>query len=67
MAGGVSDRQQDESVFVFRSLEGFWPPGIPIHWIVGVLEEIGTGLVGEAVGLWGHADLVAGVLVARVN
>jgi hypothetical protein len=49
VAGGVADGEQDRLVFARRFGERLWPPGPPIHRIVLVLEEIGTGFASEAV------------------
>ncbi len=35
------------------ALEGLRPPGIPIDRIVGVLQQVGAGFVGELIG---HKD-----------
>jgi hypothetical protein len=51
MAGGIADGKEDGFVFLFRADEGFLSPGIPIHRVVGVLEQIGTFLVDQPVGV----------------
>ena len=50
VAGGVADAEEDGLVFVAGLLEGFRPPGEPVDGVVGVLEEVGAGFVGESVG-----------------
>ena len=51
MAGAVADAHDDQ--FVLRSC--FFPrlfrPRSPVHRVVGVLQEVGAGLVDEGVGL----------------
>ena len=49
VTGGVSDREEDRFVLVARAGERLLAPRVPIHRIVGVLEEIGAGLAREAV------------------
>ena len=38
-----------------RLVQGLVAPGIPVHGVVGVLEQVGAGLVDQAVGMcmWG--------------
>ena len=49
VAGRVADREQDGLVLARRALERFAAPGIPVDRVVGVLQEIGAGSVGELV------------------
>ena len=44
MAGRIADAEQDGFIFVFGPLQGFLSPRIPVHGVVGVLQEIGAGL-----------------------
>ncbi len=50
VAGRVADREQDRLVLASRSLERLGPPRVPVDRVLGVLEEVGAGLVREAVG-----------------
>ena len=50
VAGGVADAEEDGLVFRAGFFEGFGAPREPVDGIVGVLEEVGAGLVGESVG-----------------
>ncbi len=52
VASGVADRQEDGLVLGTRFREGLFAPGKPVDRIVGVLEQVGAGFAGEAVG--GH-------------
>ena len=63
VAGGVADAEQDRLVFRLRAPEGFLPPRMPVHRVVGVLEEVGAGgldqpvrVLGDGGGL-GHGGL----------
>ncbi len=49
VARGVADAQKNRFVLALRSLERFRSPRVPVDGVPGVLEEIGAGLVGEAV------------------
>ena len=50
MAGRVADRKKDRFVFVASALQRLFTPRIPIHGVLGVLQEVGTGFVSEAIG-----------------
>ena len=50
VAGRVADRDQHRLVLGFRASEGLLAPRIPVDGVVLVLQEVGAGLVGEAVG-----------------
>ena len=54
----IADGQEDRPVQQPRSRECVGSPGVPIHRILGVLEEVRTGLPGQAVG---HDRMVPGV------
>lgn len=64
MAGGIADREENRPL-QFRGLrQRFRSPGIPIHRVIGVLQEIGTSLLYEAIrlaagGCAGHARTVS--------
>jgi hypothetical protein len=51
VARRIADAQQDRLVFGARSGQRFLAPGIPVHRIVGMLQQIWTGFVDQAVGL----------------
>lgn len=48
----------EEYWFIFRncSCKGFWPPRIPIYWVMGVLKEVGGFLLYQFIGIFmfGH-------------
>ncbi len=54
VAGRVTDGKQDRFVLLPRQGERLRAPGVPVHRIVGVLLEVGTGFLGETVGHEGH-------------
>jgi hypothetical protein len=41
----IADGKKDGSIQFLRFPEGFFPPGIPVYWVVSVLEEVGAGFV----------------------
>ena len=49
VAGRVADREQDRLVLGAGLREGLLAPRVPVDRVVGVLEEVRAGLVGEAV------------------
>ena len=49
VAGGVADREQDRLGGSARALERLRAPGMPVHGVRGVLQEIGAGLAREPV------------------
>jgi hypothetical protein len=49
MTGSISNAQKDWPVLISCLLQRFLTPGVPGHWIVGMLEQIGAGLVFEFV------------------
>ena len=53
MAGAVPDAEKDGFVLNFGLLQSFPSPGVPVHWIVRVLQEIGAGLAPQMVA---HRD-----------
>ena len=40
VAGGITDADQNRLLLCSRPLEGFGSPSVPIHGVVGMLEEI---------------------------
>jgi hypothetical protein len=51
MTGGVTDGNEDGFVLFFGPLESVLTPGVPVHRIVGVLEEVRTLFVDQPVGV----------------
>ncbi len=49
VAGGIADRQQDRPVGALGLGERRLAPRPPMHGVVGVLQQIGTGLGGQAI------------------
>ena len=63
VAGRVADGYQDGFIFFSCSRQSFWTPGVPIHGVVRVLQQVGTLGMKESVGGHGKfrvevADLV---------
>jgi hypothetical protein len=52
VAGGVADAEEDGFVFLTGAGEGFLAPGIPIHRIVLVLEQVGRFFARQPVGVF---------------
>jgi hypothetical protein len=50
VAGGVAHGEEDGLILTFRGCEGFFAPGVPVHGVVGVLEEVGALFGEETVG-----------------
>ena len=44
VAGGVADREQDRPVLPPRPLQRLLAPRVPVHRVVGVLQQVGAGL-----------------------
>src|SRR5439155_3118970 len=53
VARGIPDRQEDQLVFLLGLLERLGAPGVPVGGVVGVHQEVGALLLGEAVGVLG--------------
>ena len=51
VTGAVPDREKDRQVLAPRLRERLLPPGIPVDGVVGVQQQVGAGLPGEAVGI----------------
>ena len=49
VAGGISDGEENGTVFFFRELQRFLPPGVPVDRVVGVLQQVGAGFVKESI------------------
>jgi hypothetical protein len=52
VTGGVADRQEDRLILLFGDSESLLPPRIPIHGVVGVLQQVGALLVLKTVQGW---------------
>src|SRR5262249_47369861 len=50
-ARAVADGEEDKLFLLLRLLERLRPPGVPVHGVVGVLEQVGADLAGQPVGL----------------
>jgi len=49
MAGGITNGKKDGLVLCPSLLKGFLTPRVPVHRIIGVLEEVGTDLVYQSI------------------
>src|SRR5438105_3551956 len=49
VARAIADREKDELAFLPGFREGLTTPGMPVHGIVGMHEEIGARFAGEPV------------------
>ena len=59
MTGRITDAQKDWFILALRFVKGFFAPRKPVHRIMRVLEEIGAGLMGQAVGVFMVHDVIA--------
>jgi hypothetical protein len=59
MTGAIAHAQQDRPVFGTGFRQRFLAPGIPVHRVVGVLPQVGTGFVDQTIGMlvFGHYAL----------
>ncbi len=55
VAGGITDTHQYRQVFLTSLLKRFFTPGMPVHRIVGMLQQIRTALEKQAIGIAGPA------------
>ena len=55
VAGRVADRQEDRAVVRLRAGQRLRAPRVPVDRVVRVLEQVGAGLLGQAIG---HARMV---------
>src|SRR5262249_49730643 len=49
VTGGLADREQDRRALWLCRRQRLRPPGLPVHWVVLVLEQVGAGLAIEVV------------------
>ena len=57
VAGGIADRQQDRPVGALGLGERRLAPRPPMHGVVGMLQQVGTGLGGQAIAALCHGVL----------
>jgi hypothetical protein len=50
VAGGIANTEEHRFVFILCLLKGFIAPGIPVHRIMGMLQEVRGFLSGQTVG-----------------
>ena len=50
VTGGVADAEENRFVITLRLLERLAAPWKPVDRIVGVLEQVRTGFLGESIG-----------------
>ncbi len=51
VAGAIADADEQQSVRVAGQLQSLIAPRVPLHRVVGMLQQIGTRLVNEVVGV----------------
>jgi hypothetical protein len=51
VTGGIANGQKYGLIFLLRLLKRLISPGIPIHGIIGMLQQIGAFLMDEPIGL----------------
>jgi hypothetical protein len=51
VASGIPDGKKNGFVLLLSSAQSFLAPGIPVHRIIGMLEEIGTRFVNQSIWL----------------
>jgi hypothetical protein len=49
VARGVAYAEEDRLVFALGFIQRLGSPRVPVDWVVGMLKEVGAGLVGEAI------------------
>jgi hypothetical protein len=49
MAGRVTNTDENGFVFFLGLFKGFRFPGVPVDWVMSVLEQVRTGFVLESV------------------
>jgi hypothetical protein len=50
MARGIADGEKDRFIEFTGLLERVRAPRAPIHWVMRVLEKIGTGFCDQSIG-----------------
>ena len=61
MTGRVADGEQYGFLLTPRFFQCLWAPGMPVHRVVSVLQQIGTGLVAEMIGVLGRVHEGSGL------
>ena len=61
----VSDAQKNRLIFLLRFPPHRIPPRHPIHWIMGVLQQIGTHLRSQRIRLL-HPPILARLIAFRI-
>ena len=51
MAGRIANGQENRFVLFYCLFKGLFAPGVPMHWIKGVLQKIGAFLMNKTVWL----------------
>ncbi len=63
VTGAITDAQENRFVFVSGAGQGFLAPGIPVHRVVRMLAQIGTGFAAQPVAeQWFAANVLDGPL-----
>ena len=66
VTGGVPNREEDRHVAFTCRGKCLFSPWIPVHWVVGVLKQIGAGLFGQTVGPPMTRRIVLGMVLGIV-
>ncbi len=53
VAGGIADGEQDRLIFPPRLFQRLLVPGMPIHRVVRMLQQVGAGLLNQTVRVRG--------------
>jgi hypothetical protein len=68
MARGVADAEENGFVFFLRSRQSFFSPGVPIHWVMSVLQKIRARFVNQPVRLFMlHPDTLIVFITIRME
>jgi hypothetical protein len=51
MTGGITDGQQDRFIVVAGLGQSFFIPGIPVHWVVSVLQKVRASCVYQVISV----------------
>jgi hypothetical protein len=62
MTGGITDREQDRLVLLLGARQCLRTPGLPMHGIFPVLEQIGAGFAVEVVSVHSKANVEEGAM-----
>src|SRR5688572_28744442 len=50
VAARIADREKDQLALTFCLFQGLGPPRVPIDWVVGMLQEVRAGFLGQTIG-----------------